>query len=145
MSRFPRVSPVRIVFIVAILLVVIFNYQLSTYMNVEETRVSLQHRPQQAHRQPPTVLKLPTPIFVVGFPKAGTSSIHAMFQCNGVRSSHYCCCGSNRTHTHCNDGGRSFAECMRDNIKQKRPILKDCGDYTVYAQMDAEVGNSTYE
>lgn len=89
----------------------------------------------------------PKPIFVVGFPKVGTTSIHAMFTCAGVKSSHYCCCGSNRTHTHCRDGGgngRTFSECMRANKKAHRPILEGCGDYEVYAQMDAELGSSIY-
>jgi hypothetical protein len=87
--------------------------------------------PKQIQRDAPFHLRQKTPIFVVGLPKVGTTSIHHMFQCNGVKSSHYCCCGSNRTHTHCNDGGRLFSECMRKNMKQKRPILQDCGTYDV--------------
>lgn len=89
------------------------------------------------------ILRLPKPIFVVGYPKVGTSSIHAMFACSGIKSSHYCCCGSNRTHTHCNDA-RSFAQCMRSNHQRKRPILEGCGDYDVYAQMDGELGKKMY-
>ena len=85
----------------------------------------------------PSDLKLPTPIFVVGMPKVGTSSIHEMFRCHSIKSSHYCCCGSNRTHTHCNDG-KLFSVCMMENKKANKPILQDCGDYDVYAQMDAE-------
>ena len=74
---------------------------------------------------------------MVGLPKVGTTSIHEMFQCNGIRSSHYCCCGSNRTHTHCrdvgNDKGRGglFSECMIKNFKAKKPNLEGCGDYQV--------------
>ena len=83
------------------------------------------------------------PILVVGFPKVGTTSIHASFVCGGYRSSHYCCCGSNRTHTHC-DGGPTFSDCMRANKKAQRPILEGCGDYDVYAQMDAELGSGIY-
>jgi len=90
---------------------------------------------------------LARPIFVVGFPKVGTTSIHAMFTCGGFKSSHYCCCGSNRSHTHCHGeggDGRTFSECMRANKKAGRPILEGCGDYEVYAQMDAELGSSIY-
>mmetsp|Transcript_39753 Transcript_39753/g.96009 ORF Transcript_39753/g.96009 Transcript_39753/m.96009 type:complete len:255 (-) Transcript_39753:95-859(-) len=88
-------------------------------------------------------VQLPRPILVVGMPKVGTSSIYEFFKCNGIKSSHYCCCGSNRTHTHCGDG-RSFSDCMRQNAKSNRKILEGCGDYDVYAQMDGEAGNSIY-
>jgi hypothetical protein len=136
----PRISRKRLfIFIVcAILLVVGLNFQLwGIVHNLEEpTRLPIPNTQSRPH---PVF-----PVFVVGLPKVGTSSIHAMFECNGIKSSHYCCCGSNRTHTHCNDGGRTFAECMRKNIKQKRPILEGCGDYNVYAQMDAEHGKSAY-
>jgi hypothetical protein len=134
---------------VAVILVIVLNFLLSAGLVPE-----MEHPPslavpkppiQQQQQQHPLVLKQPTPIFVVGLPKAGTSSIHAMFECSGVKSSHYCCCGSNRTHTHCNDGGRTFGECMRENIKAKRPILGGCGNYSVYAQMDSELGNSTFQ
>lgn len=119
-----------------------------------------------AIRLPDRKTQLPMPILVVGMPKGmsttstvgsstlsfshplfhhavGTSSIYEFFKCNGIKSSHYCCCGSNRTHTHCGDG-RSFAVCMRQNIKQNRRILEGCGDYDVYAQMDGEIGNSKW-
>jgi hypothetical protein len=92
---------------------------------------SLVPAPKQIQRDAPFHLRQKTPIFVVGLPKVGTTSIHHMFQCNGLKSSHYCCCGSNRTHTHCNDGGRLFSECMRKNMKQKIPILQGCGTYDV--------------
>ena len=87
--------------------------------------------PKQIQRDASFHLRQKTPIFVVGLPKVGTTSIHHMFQCNGVKSSHYCCCGSNRTHTHCNDGGQLFSECMRKNMKLKIPILQGCGTYDV--------------
>lgn len=89
------------------------------------------------------------PVFVVGLPKSGTTSIHQMFQCssNIYRSQHYCCCGSNRTHTRCDDveGGQLMAECMRKNLKSNRSILSGCGSYDVYAEMDAEFGNSKFQ
>lgn len=90
-----------------------------------------------------TRLKLPTPVFVVGYPKTGTTSIHAMFSCAGFRSSHYCCCESNITHTDCKSG-RTFSECIRTNKKAKRPVLEGCGEYDVYGQMDAELGRSIH-
>lgn len=36
--------------------------------------------------------KLPLPIFNVGFPKAGTSSVFSFFQRQGFRSQHWYCC-----------------------------------------------------
>lgn len=140
-----RYSPERVIFFLAIVLVVVLNFYLSEIAQneVAATMPLLPEVVSSRLQQSPTVLKLPTPVFVVGFPKTGTSSIHEFFQCGGIKSSHYCCCGSSRTHTHCNDGGRTFGECMRDNIKSKLPILQGCGDYSVYAQMDAELGNST--
>jgi hypothetical protein len=138
---------------VAILLVVCFNIHLSSNVTSVDDDSKAQLPPpmtkdgtiKQSPRDTPTVaspnppirfppkqhLRQKTPIFVVGLPKVGTTSIHHMFQCNGVKSSHYCCCGSNRTHTHCNDGGRLFSECMRKNMKQTRPILESCGTYDV--------------
>jgi len=91
----------------------------------------------------PPSLKRNKPIFVVGFPKTGTTSIHSMFSCAGLKSSHYCCCGSPFTHTDCK-GGRTISACIRDNRKRGRPILEGCGEYDVYAQMDAEVGRSIH-
>ena len=101
------------------------------------------HQPFDENSKSSTQFKLPKPIFVVGFPKTGTTSIHAMFSCAGLKSSHYCCCGSNITHTDCKDG-RTFSKCIRDNKKAGQPILEGCGDYDVYAQMDAELGRTIH-
>jgi hypothetical protein len=137
-------STERIVIGVAVLLIVMFNIQLSgsiVHIDMIPDHQALLPVKTQSNKQQ-SQIPFSTPIFIVGLPKVGTSSIHAMFACSGIRSSHYCCCGSNRTHTHCNDGGRSFSECMRENMKSQRPILEGCGNYDVYAQMDAELGNS---
>ena len=112
-------------------------------LNFGLTVRAIWHRPRHENAEFPTQIKLPKPIFVVGFPKTGTTSIHAMFSCAGLKSSHYCCCGSNITHTDCKDG-RTFSKCIRDNKKAGRPILESCGDYDVYAQMDAELGRSIH-
>jgi hypothetical protein len=101
------------------------------------------HQPFQEKVGFPGQIKLPKPVFVVGFPKTGTTSIHNMFTCAGLKSSHYCCCGSSITHTDCKDG-RSFSECIRHNKKGGLPVLQGCGDYDVYAQVDAELGRSIH-
>lgn len=143
-------------FVAAVALVAILNLWVSTAVLNQEAGIVVEaaagfkekwkHPDDSGARSSMTPL-LPTPIFVVGFPKVGTTSIHAMFTCGGVKSSHYCCCGSNRTHTHCNGDvgdGRTFSDCMRANKKTRQPILEGCGDYEVYAQMDAELGSSIY-
>lgn len=149
--------------LLSVLAIFIFLFCISNFIlqpSLEESDIGLPRFPK---------VKLPTPILVVGMPKGeyttesggwlkihkaclithcicfavGTSSIYEFFKCNGIKSSHYCCCGSNRTHTHCGDG-RSFSDCMRQNAKNNKPILEGCGAYDVYAQMDGEVGNSKF-
>jgi hypothetical protein len=137
-----RYSVVRIVLGLAVLLVVLSNFRLArTLLKQDDVQPPRSSSRGVRIRQPPL---LPYPVFVVGLPKVGTTSIHQMFQCSGIKSSHYCCCGSNRTHTHCNDvpSGMSMAMCMKDNFKANRSILEGCGSYDVYAQMDSEFGNS---
>ena len=93
-------------------------------------------------------LRTNRPIFVVGYPKVGTTSIYQMFQCSGIKSQHYCCCGSSRFHTHCrhvnNTKNVLMADCIRKNMKRSQPILQQCGSYELFAQMDGEFRNRKY-
>ena len=84
--------------------------------------------------QPP--LKLETPIFVVGMPKSGTTSVFNFFSCAGVVSQHYCCCGDVSDHRPCYSP--IMADCIMDNKKNGRPMLENCGDYDVYGELDGE-------
>ena len=73
-------------------------------------------------------LPLPTPVLVVGMPKAGTSSIHAFFLDSGHTSVHWR-----------NDIPNSpwrVGTCMKQAADAGLPLMKSCGNYSVYAQMD---------
>lgn len=83
-----------------------------------------------AHKNtiPPTLFtKLPKPYINLGFPKMGTSSLHAFFECGGLTSLHYRC---GRNH--------SCAKCMIQNSNAGLPPLSEpnCGQADSYAQID---------
>lgn len=63
-------------------------------------------------------------VFVVGFPKMGTSSLFSYFQCGGRNASHWRC------------GSRLCAACLKENLAQDRYLFANC-EYDVYAQLDA--------
>lgn len=77
-------------------------------------------------------LKVPSPIFVVGLPKAGTTSIDNFFRCMGVRVSHNLC--------HDNAFKLSTVErcgrLMKWNQMDGYPIMEYAGDYEVYSQFE---------
>eukprot|EP01082_Thalassiosira_pseudonana_P006616 g6182.t1 g6182 contig20:1016324-1019061(+) len=84
-----------------------------------------------AHKNtiPPTLFtKLPKPYINLGFPKMGTSSLHAFFECGGLTSLHYRC---GRNHPSC-------AKCMLQNLNAELPLLSEpyCGQADSYAQID---------
>ena len=78
-----------------------------------------------------------TPILAVGYPRSGSLHVHKFFQCNGLTSQHYCCCGTNSTHWPC-EGGKGIGRCMHTNLQKKRNILQSCGNADVFAEMDME-------
>ena len=73
-------------------------------------------------------------IFVVGLPKAGTSSLFAYFHCLGFYSQHWFCCGSQ--HDAQQEGDAYLSDCMVSNLQEGLPILDGCGDYDVYTEMN---------
>lgn len=88
--------------------------------------------------QPNTTL--PFPVINLGFPKMGTSSIHAFFGCAGYRSMHFRC---NKSY--------ACAECLRkqslqyvraknqgEMVGKKTVNLKECGIADVYSQIDRD-------
>jgi uncharacterized protein YneF (UPF0154 family) len=83
-------------------------------------------------------LKLPTPVIALSFPKSGTTSLYAFFNCSGIVTQHYCSRGDLQDHHPCANG--TMTECILKNMGQGRPMLKDCGDdfYQVFTQLDAE-------
>jgi hypothetical protein len=77
---------------------------------------------------PPANGTLPFPVINLGFPKMGTSSIHAFFGCGGYRSMHFRC---NKNY--------ACAECLRTQYIEKQEVnLKECGIADVYSQIDRD-------
>eukprot|EP00588_Corethron_pennatum_P035569 CAMPEP_0194343674 /NCGR_PEP_ID=MMETSP0171-20130528/98096_1 /TAXON_ID=218684 /ORGANISM="Corethron pennatum, Strain L29A3" /LENGTH=231 /DNA_ID=CAMNT_0039109999 /DNA_START=68 /DNA_END=759 /DNA_ORIENTATION=+ len=82
------------------------------------------------------VLRLPTPVLVVGFPKSGTTSVWSYFHCGGIPSSHETC---GQRH----DGSRWVrvlcGTCISHNVARGAPPLTGCGNYAVWAEMNVSV------
>jgi len=85
-------------------------------------------RSPHTHKSGPDVdLLLPKPIIVMGFPKAGTSSIFTFFQRQGQNTQHWYCC---RAQTSPKKGGSSLmSDCLLENLRHNRSkhIFKGCG------------------
>ena len=81
-------------------------------------------------------LKLPSPVFVVGFPKSGTTSTYQFFSCNGLITQHYCAKGDLNGAPPCPSG--KMAACIIQNLAKKSPMLEGCGLYQAYCQIDGE-------
>ncbi|KAL7479981.1 hypothetical protein ACHAW6_005696 [Cyclotella cf. meneghiniana] len=79
--------------------------------------------------------KLPRPFINLGFPKMGTSSLHAFFECGGFKSHHFVC-GKDAT----TKRKISCAKCVSNSISANKPPLALCPQADMYAQMD----NGTY-
>jgi len=69
---------------------------------------------------------LQPPFINLGFPKMGTSSLHAFFKCGNLTS----------VHLNCMHGIGSCANCFSKNVAKGRPPLTHCGRADVYAQID---------
>jgi len=83
--------------------------------------------PQNKISRPNVDLLLPKPIIVMGFPKAGTSSIFAFFQRQGQNTQHWYCCRAQSTPK---KGGSSLmSDCLLKNLghNQSKNIFKGCG------------------
>ena len=70
--------------------------------------------------------KLPKPYINLGFPKMGTSSLHAYFECGGLVSTHF----------RCGKGSKKCGVCTRESIEAGLPPLSQCGQADMYAQID---------
>ena len=97
---------------------------------------NLQQLAVPTNKNHPGRLKLPKPIINVGFPKAGTSSIAGFFECNGLRSQHWYCCGT--THANRTKESKLMSTCILENLASNgsRHILEGCGDYDVYSELN---------
>jgi len=86
-------------------------------------------------RQKPSML-LPTPVIVMGFPKAGTSSIFTFFQKQGLLSQHWYCC---KEQTNPKKGGPTLmGDCLLDNLWRNKStdIFDGCGEFDVYSEIN---------
>jgi hypothetical protein len=117
-------------------------------------------RPRPKHPPP---MKLPTPVIVVGLPKAGTSSLFSFFHCNGYNTQHWYCCHpqndprridashyNNKTTTTISDQNtvktpKLMAECLLHNMalnhqknhsQPRRLFFEGCGNYEVYTEIN---------
>ena len=61
-------------------------------------------------------------LFIIGFNKTGTTSLHAFFEKNNISSIHY-------------DKGR-IARNIKNNYNTNRPLLKDYPNYLVFSDME---------
>jgi hypothetical protein len=92
-------------------------------------------------RQLPT-LKLPKPILVMGFPKAGTSSVFTYFKQQGFRTQHWYCC---RSQSHPQDGGPGLmAGCMLHNMERAATVRAKAMADAAYASYSASDHNDSH-
>lgn len=77
-------------------------------------------------------LLLPTPIFTVGLPKAGTTSIDNFFRCHGMHVSHNLCFPSPFK----TGRMRRCGSIMHLNLQVGRGIMEHSGDYDAYTQYE---------
>ena len=63
-----------------------------------------------------------TQVFIIGYNKTGTMTLHYFFQNNNIKSIHW-------------DQGR-IARKMKKNYKNKEPLLKDYPDYYVFSDLE---------
>ena len=67
-----------------------------------------------------------------GFPKMGTSSLHAYFKCGGLKSTHYYCNDDNTIP----NKDRLCVSCIKESVKAGLPPLTQCDNADMYAQLD---------
>lgn len=87
-----------------------------------------------------SIFPLPKPIIIVGLPKAGTSTIQRFFRKARYKSGHW----EVRT-------GKGWGRhkknligvCMRKAVRENTPLLKSCGNFDVWSQMDVSEDNRT--
>ena len=73
-----------------------------------------------------TIISPERPVFDVGLPKSGTTSVYDYMVCGGYRSSHWTC---DAVHEFC-------GVCARANFDAGRPLLQGCGGYEVWAEIN---------
>ncbi len=90
------------------------------------------HGHQQLEQQAPQSIK--QKVFVMGMPKAGTTSILKFFQCGMIPSSHWDC-GAPPLSENPQEPSIFCGHCIRDNVISGRDPIAGCGNYDVWAEM----------
>jgi len=75
---------------------------------------------------------LKLPIFAVGLPKSGSTSVLDFMNCGGftnARTSHFSCGKAGGPPMYC-------GKCAHANFAAKRPLLQGCGEYDVWAEIN---------
>lgn len=73
-------------------------------------------------------LKVPAPIILLGFPKAGTTSIDHYFRCQGMHVSHEEC----YSNPYKQGKMQNCGQMMMKNLENGEPMFQNTGDYHVY-------------
>jgi hypothetical protein len=142
MARF-RLSLERAILGICLFTIACFDVNLSIVLS------HFHHCESETHLDPPGTVSIEhAPLFlVVGLPKSGTTSMYHLFSCSRYSTSHYCCCGSNRTEYPCGGlrGERMLSRRLEENIQAERPMFSEAGNYQVYTQLDGErMGDEGY-
>lgn len=82
----------------------------------------------------PSIYSLPKPVINLGFPKVGSTTMHEFFECAGFRSSHHMCDSKGFIKFNNNRCG----VCFKNAIRRDRPMLKTCGNYDAWTQIDSD-------
>ena len=106
-------------------------------MNVIGTKQLLMLRalPVRLYNQVQQVLHPDIKIFVIGFNKCGTRSLHMLFRKSGIRSAHW---GGS-------DPSRNFAVIMARNLDLKLDILHGLATYTAFSDLSFHSSESVIE
>lgn len=70
------------------------------------------------------ILKSNVKIFIIGFNKTGTTTLHKFFRANRLRSAHF------------RAGKKIIAAEMSRNVSRERNVLKGIAGYTVYSDLN---------
>ena len=75
-------------------------------------------------------MKFQLPVLNVGFPKMGSSTLTAFFNCGNLKSSHYYCnSGKGGAPTTC-------GTCMHQAVAMGKPPLESCGAFDFYGELN---------
>lgn len=87
-------------------------------------------------------MKIPSPVFVTGLPKSGTTSTWKYFLCglgSGKAAHQWAEVVQEDSDKESDNNGKTekvrLGKCFQQNMKNNRPLLEGCGDYHVWTDM----------